>query len=241
MREGVGHASCDSGAEEDQPNQIMKLALLALSTSLLFVGCAGVRVSDTQVASGAVNPRSIYIRPFDVSSTEYIGQHRGGLGERPIRQSLAGRNFADSLKEELEKLAPAMVIDDDHRPTEGWLVEGSIDVADNGHGGARGFVPYGKFGAGQSEVRIHVRIRDLGDGQVAGDGKNHGALGKRGNVIYEFDLAGGSRLSGPNGSIYAPGAGDAEPFDFKNAAERVMMALSTDPHRYGVRTSPTIR
>jgi hypothetical protein len=218
----------------------MKLALLALGTSLLFVGCAGVRVSDTQVASGAVNPRSIYIRPFDVSSTEYVGEHRGGWGERPIRQSLAGRNFADNLKEELEKLAPAMVIEDDERPVEGWLVEGSIDVADNGHPAGRGFFPFGRFGAGQSHVRIHVRIRDLGGAYVEGS-KATGALGKRGSVVYEFDLAGGSRLSGHAGSIYAPGTGDAEPFDFKNAAERVMMALSTDPHRYGLRTSPTIR
>jgi hypothetical protein len=237
--EGLGHASCNSRLEEE-PKQTMKLALLALSTSLFFVGCAGVRVSETQVASGAANPRSIYIRPFDVSTTEYKGYHRGGWGERPIRQSLAGRNFAESLKEELEKIAPAMIIEDDERPAGGWLVEGSIDVADNGHGGGRGMVPFGKFGLGQSEVRIHVRIRDMGGNYVDAD-KATGALGKRGSVIYEFDLAGGSRLSGHDGQIYAPGTGDAEPFDFKNAAERVMMALSTDPHRYGVRSSPVIR
>jgi hypothetical protein len=218
----------------------MKLALLALSSSLLFVGCAGVRVADTQVASGAVNPRSIYIRPFDVSSTEYKGLHRGGWGERPIRQSLAGRNFAESLKEELEKLAPARILEDDERAVEGWVVEGSIDVADNGHGGGRMMIPFDKFGLAQSEVRIHVRIHDVGGAHVAAD-KNYGALGKHGGIIYEFDLAGGSRLSGHDGQIYAPGSGDAEPFDFKNAAERVMMALSTDPHRYGIRTSPVIR
>jgi Domain of unknown function (DUF4410) len=218
----------------------MKLALLALGTSLLLVGCAGVRVSHTQVASGAVNPRSIYIRPFDVSATEYKGLHRGGWGERPIRQSLAGREFAENLKEELEKLAPAMIIADNERPVEGWLVEGSIDVADNGHGGGRGMIPFGKFGMAQSEVRIHVRILDIGGGYASTD-KATGALGKHGTVVYEFDLAGGSRLSGHDGQIYAPGTGDAEPFDFKNAAERVMMALSTDPHRYGVRTSPVIR
>jgi hypothetical protein len=219
----------------------MKLALIALGTSLLFVGCAGVRVSQTQVASGAVNPRSIYIRPFDVSATQYKGRHRGGWGEQPIRQSLAGREFADNLKEELEKLAPAMIIADNEHPVEGWLVEGSIDVADNGHGGGRGMIPFGKFGMAQSEVRIHVRILDIGGGSTSTDNKATGALGKHGQVVYEFDLAGGSRLSGHDGQIYAPGTGDAEPFDFKNAAERVMMALSTDPHRYGVRTSPVIR
>ena len=191
------------------------------------------------MASGAANPRAIYIRPFDVSGTEYKGLHRGGWGEQPIRQSLAGRNFADSLKVELEKLAPAMVIEADERPTEGWLVEGSIDVADNGHAGGRAFIPFDKLGLAQSKVKIHVRIRDMG--RPTENGKNYGALGRHGSTVYEFDLSGGSHLSGHNGQIYAPGIGDAEPFDFKNAAERVMMALSTDPHSLGVRTSPVIR
>src|SRR6476620_10645353 len=92
--------------QADNPTK-MKNVLLALSSSLLIAGCAGVHVSDTQVASGAVNPKSIYIRPFDTTATAYVGHHRGGPGERPIRQSLAGREFADNLKEELEKLAPA--------------------------------------------------------------------------------------------------------------------------------------
>lgn len=218
----------------------MKNLVLALSSAFVLAGCAGVKVVDTQVASGAANPRSIYIRPFDVSATEYVGDHRGGKGERPIRQSLAGRQFADSLKEELEKLAPAMVIESDERPTEGWLVEGSLDIVDNGQPGLRVLPVAGKLGAGRSRLLVHVRIRDFGE-HAAYDSKDSSKLGRRGNVIYEFDLAGGSRFTGRHGSIYAPGLGDAEPFDFKNAAERVMMALSTDPHRYGVRTSPVIR
>jgi hypothetical protein len=218
----------------------MKYALPALLSSILLAGCAGVKVADVQVASGAVNPRAIYVRPFDVAATEYKGHHRGGKGEQPIRQSLAGRNFANSLKEELEKMAPAMVIEDDEIPTVGWVVEGSLDVVDNGCGPARAMVPFSKAGMAQSKVLIHVRIRDLGSN--AGYAyKDSGKLGQKGDVIYEFDLSGGSRLSGPHGSIYAPGLGDAEPFDFKNAAERVLIALSTDPHRLGVRTSPVIR
>jgi hypothetical protein len=169
-----------------------------------------------------------------------VGNHRGGIGERPIRHSLAGRNFAESLKEELEKLAPAMVIESNEHPTEGWLVDGSIDVADNGCHYGRALFPFDKAGLARSHVRIHVRIRDIGHVVVADD-KDASKLGRRGNVIYEFDLVGGSGWTGHHGSIYAPGLGDAEPFDFKNAAERVMMALSIDPHRYGVRTSPTIR
>lgn len=218
----------------------MKYLALALSSAVLLAGCAGVKVIDTQIATGAANPRSIYIRPFDVSATEYVGNHRGGKGERPIRHSLAGRNFAQSLKEEMEKIAPAMIIEDDERPPEGWLVEGSLDVVDNGCGPGRAFIPFSKLGVARSRLLVHVRIRDFGQTAVYDD-KDASKLGRRGDVIYEFDLAGGSRLSGHTGSIYAPGLGDAEPFDFKNAAERVMMALSTDPHRYGVRTSPVIR
>jgi hypothetical protein len=64
-----------------------------------------VKVIDTQVASGAANPKSIYIRPFDATAAEFRGAHRGGRGERPIRQSLAGREFANILKQEMEKIA----------------------------------------------------------------------------------------------------------------------------------------
>jgi len=217
----------------------MNRLLLALSASLFLTGCAGVRVVDTQVASGAVNPRSIYIRPFEVAATEYKGHHRGGKGERPIRQSLAGRQFADALKEEMEKMAPAMVIEPDEVPTEGWLVEGSLDIVDGGSRLGRAVVPLNKAGLGRSKVLIHVRISQVGT-HVSSD-KDSSKLGQKGSVIYEFDLAGGSRGSGHHGSIYAPGLGEAEPFDFRNAAERVLSALSTDPHHYGIRDSPTIR
>ncbi len=226
----------------------MKYLILALSSSMLLAGCASVKVADTQVATGAANPRSIYIRPFDVSATQYVGEHRGGPGERPIRQSLAGRNFAESLKEEMEKLAPAMVVERDEVPprpdadTNGkhWLVDGTLDVVNNGSGFSRGMPLFGVLGGARSKLLVHVRIREIG-GTHSSDDKDASTLGRRGNVIYEFDLKGGSALSAHRGSIYAPGLGEAEPFDFKNAAERVMMALSTDPHRHGVRTSPVIR
>ncbi|MEO8353270.1 MAG: hypothetical protein ABI680_16195 [Chthoniobacteraceae bacterium] len=217
----------------------MNKILLALSAPILFAGCAGVKVVDTQVATGAVNPHGIYIRPFDVRSTEYTGDHRGGPGEKPVRQSLAGRAFADALKVEMEKMAPAMVIEANEQAPSGWLVEGSLDVVDGGKIAGRASF-YDIFGAGRSQVLIHVRIRDMSGGS-SGDDKDSGTLARRGDVIYEFDLSGGSRLTGRHGGITAPGLGDAEPFDFKNAAERVMIALSTDPYRYGLRSSPVIR
>lgn len=226
----------------------MKNLVLALSSSLLLAGCASVKVVDTQVATGAVNPRAIYIRPFDASAAKYVGDHRGGKGERPIRQSLAGRAFADSLKEEMEKLAPTRVLESDEYPPTleddeygtFWLVDGTLDVVDSGSAFARGFPIAGTAGFGRSNLLIHVRIREIGR-HHGSDDKDASKFGRRGDVIYEFDLKGSSALTGRRGSVYAPGLGDPEPFDFKNAAERVMMALSTDPHRHGVRTSPIIR
>lgn len=218
----------------------MKNVLFALSATLL-TSCAGVHVSHTQVATGSANPRAIYVRPFDVTATQFTGHHSGGYGERPIRQSLAGREFADDLKRELEKLAPARVVERDEVPTEGWLVEGSLDVVHGGSRTLRALPAVDHLGAGSSDVLIHVRVIDVGGVYAASDSKNGSTLSKRGHVVYEFDLAGGSRGSGKLGSIYAPGLGYSVPFDFKNAAERVMIALSVDPHRYGTRTSPTIR
>lgn len=88
---------------------------------------------------------------------------------------------------------------------------------------------------------MHVRITDAGQSTYETDEKDASTVSQRGNVLYEFDLAGGSGASGKLGSIYAPGLGYATPFDYKNAAERVMMALSKDPLRTGERSSPTIR
>ncbi|MDB6155648.1 MAG: hypothetical protein JWL90_4101 [Chthoniobacteraceae bacterium] len=217
----------------------MKNSLFVLGAAILLNGCAGVKVTDTQVASGASGPRAIYIRPFNVTATEFVGHHSGGKGERPIRQSLAGREFAEDLKLELETLAPAMVIEQDETPKVGWLVEGTLDVVDAGNPGLRALPVVNHFGPGHSHVVIHVRISEAG-GSYAYSDKDASKLGKRGHVLYEFDLAGGSRGSGQMGSINAPGLGYSVPFDFKNAAERVKMALSIDPHRYGSHSSPTI-
>ncbi|MDP9292452.1 MAG: hypothetical protein M3O82_08830 [Verrucomicrobiota bacterium] len=227
----------------------MKKILLALSIPLLSAlgGCAGVRVENTTVASGATDPKAIYIRPFDINYVDFRGHHSGGAGERPIRESLAPTEFARALKEELAKLAPARVLKDDEAPRVGWVVEGSIQLVDAGNPALRGALPPPQP-LGRSKIRIHVRVLDVSQRVYAQvDAKDMGSVSEtravrsRGNVLYEFDLAGGSRLSAAPGSIYAPGLGYATPFDYRNAAERVMMALSVDPHRYGVRTSPTIR
>jgi Domain of unknown function (DUF4410) len=221
----------------------MKQSLTALCSALLLASCAGTHVTKTDVATGATQPKAIYIRPFDVTYTDYVGEHSGGPGERPVRSSLAPAEFAGALKDELCKIAPALVLKENETAHTGWLVSGDLQLVDAGSPAAR--YAFGLFGAGRSKVKIHVRVVDLERKNGRGDSKDADAskeLSKgRGNIIYEFDVEGGSNASGRFGSIYAPGLGYSVPFDFKNAAERIAMALTPDPHRYGVRTSPVIR
>ncbi len=231
----------------------MKNCLIALSAMLVLTSCAGVNVKRTQVASGATNPDGIYIRPFTVSSALVQGRH-GSVNERPLRQSLFPAQFAQALKQEMSKLGPAVILEDDETPPiptvtanernpKLWLVEGEFDLVHAGSPALRGILPH--TGAGRSTIRIHVRITDVSrQGLAFAEGKNVSGevdFSRSGQVLYEFDIAGGSSISDAAGSIYAPGLGYATPFDFRNAAERVMMALSPDPHRYGVRSSPTLR
>lgn len=220
----------------------MKLSLLALC-SVLLAACAGMRVTHTEVATGAVNPPAIYIRPFSI---EYAAYHDAFNPNGAVAKSLAPIAFANDLQEELSKIAPAKVLAPDECATLGWLVEGQFEVVDSGDFIKRGS-PGGPFGLGRSCLVLHVRVTDLGKAGVEVSDAKEGvsvlksARTSRGRVIYEFDVAGGSRGSGKLGSISAPGLGDAIPFDFRNAAERIMLALSPDPFRYGDRSSPVAR
>lgn len=212
---------------------LLSIILLATSTTLL-VSCAGTRVVDTQVASGAANPRAVYIRPFSSAGTEYTGETPGGPGEKPIRQSLLGRQFAEILEVEMDKFAPSMVIAENEIPEEGWIMEGAIEIMDEGSRANRYF--FGHFGAGRSKVLVHVRVREV-NSTDSGPGKNSGPIGRSGNIIYEFDVAGGSRANGKFGTDSAGGiTGPMADFDFANAAERIRVALTTQLHRNGQRT-----
>ncbi len=84
---------------------------------------------------------------------------------------------------------------------------------------------FGQFGAGRSFLVMHVKVTDV----------------EKHRVIYEFDMAGGSRQQGKLGTIRASGLGKATPFDLRNAAERVFLVLSPDPFRFGARSSVTLR
>jgi hypothetical protein len=87
----------------------MKNSLFALCLALLLTSCADVRIAHTDVATGAANPSAIYIKPFDVSDCTFTGKYVAPA-ERPIKESLAPAVFAEDLKEELEKIAPAIVL-----------------------------------------------------------------------------------------------------------------------------------
>ncbi|MCA1660058.1 MAG: hypothetical protein LC642_05930, partial [Verrucomicrobiaceae bacterium] len=62
-----------------------------------------------------------------------------------------------------------------------------------------------------------------------------------GQVVYEFDVAGGSGLQGRAGTVRASGLGKATPFDLENAAERIYQTLEPNVHRYGARSGLALR
>jgi hypothetical protein len=226
----------------------MKYSPLALCLAMLLSSCAGVRVTHTDVATGATNPSAIYLRSFDASDSTFIGRHHS-QGELAIRKSLAPAEFTEILKEELEKIAPALVLKPGDIPDNGWLVEGSIDKVDAGHPGTRAG-PFDVLGDGGSHIKIHVRVIDLEARVKSTDAKDAKDIDEtqtqpvktgHGAVVYEFDVAGGSRFMGKFGSTTAPGLGYAPTFDYRNAAERIYEALSTDQYKYGFRESPSYR
>jgi hypothetical protein len=221
-----------------------------IASSLLLCSCADMVVTKTSVSTagghtrvavdskdfdakngvryetcgvGAANPIAIYIRPFCIDSAIFRGDEAASDGEMPIRKALTPVAFANDLKEELSKMAPSLVIAENEVPKVGWLVEGQFDLVDGGNPADRFF--FGQFGAGQSMLALHVKVTDVGTHQV----------------IYEFDMAGGSRGQGKLGTLRASGLGKATPFDLRNAAERILLVLSPDPFRFGAHSSVTLR
>src|SRR5204862_821958 len=175
--------------------------VIVTALSLLLCSCADMYVTKTDVATpggrtavaidakdygskgihmitncgvGAANPRAIYIRPFCIDTAVFRGDEALSDGELPIRKALAPVEFATDLKEQLEKIAPARILKNSETPRTGWLVEGNFNLIDGGDPYARFFV--GTFGAGKSQLVLHVRVTDI----------------DRRAVVYEFDMAGGS-------------------------------------------------
>jgi hypothetical protein len=175
---------------------------------------SGIRMITTNCGVGAANPQAIYIRPFCIDTAVFEGDQGASDGEMPIRKALTPVEFAQDLKQEMEKMAPARILKDNETPRVGWLVEGRFERVDGGDPGARWIA--GIFGAGRSYLALHVRVTDV----------THGV------VVYEFDMAGGSHDQGKFGTLRASGLGKASHFDLRNAAERIYLTLSANPHRY---------
>ena len=218
-------------------------SFLAIVSSLLLCSCADMYVTKTQIAGGAstsasvdgkdysksgvymttncgvgaYGPKAIYIRPFCIDTAVFKGHQTNSAGEMPIRAALTPVEFAGTLKEQLEKIAPARVLRDNETPRTGWLVEGEFQLVDGGDPVARFF--FGHFGAGESHLMLHVRVTDV----------------DKGMVVYEFDMAGGSNLQGRSGTVRASGVGYARSFDLVNAAERIYLVLTPNAFRYGTR------
>jgi hypothetical protein len=224
-------------------------SVIAIASSILLCSCADMYVTRTEVSTpggrsagaidakdygskgvhmitncgvGAANPRAIYIRPFCIDTAVFTGDEALSDGEMPIRKAIAPVEFATDLKEQLEKIAPTRILKDSESPRTGWLVTGYFTLINGGDPYARFFA--GWFGAGQSELVLHVRVKDV----------------DRGVVVYEFDMAGGSREQGRHGTVRASGLGRATHFDMVNAAERIYITLSANPYRYGEREDLTM-
>jgi len=184
-------------------------------------GSTGVHMT-TNCGVGATNPRAIYIRPFCIDTAVFEGDEAASDGEMPIRKALTPIEFSEDLKQELERIAPARILKETESPRLGWLVEGRFDRVDGGSPLARFF--FGNLGAGRSFLALHVRVTDV----------------DKGCVVYEFDMAGGSRYQGKLGTIRASGLGKATHFDLRNAAERIYITLSANPYRYAARAQVTL-
>jgi hypothetical protein len=173
---------------------------------------SGVRMT-TNCGVGAHEPKAIYIRPFCIDNASFVGNETVSEGEMPIRKALTPVSFAGTLKEELEKIAPARILKTNESPRTGWLVDGEFSMVDGGTGGSRSY------------LSMHVRVTDV----------------DQGTVVYEFDVAGGSRGQNPWGSVRAAGFGRQTPFDLVNAAERIYQVLEPNVHHYGARSSISLR
>ena len=199
-------------------------AFCAAFALVLLAACArpGVRVTHTDVATGAVNPKAIYIRPFRIACTEF--DCCTPSGNRLIRKSLAPIEFANDLQEEFAKIAPSTVLKPDEAAPLGWLVDGEFLEVESGYSPCW-WSPLGNSVTRASCLVVHVRIRDVA---------------QRGTVLYEFDVATGTKGTS-FGSIYKPGMGYPLPFDMRNAAEKIALSITPDPFRYGYRSSPVMR
>src|SRR5437762_6318481 len=155
-------------------------AFIAILSGLLLCSCADMYVTRSQVNGGGVaapvdakdfgsrvrmitancgvgayGPSAIYIRPFCIDTATFTGDEAQSDGEMPIRKALAPVEFAQDLKEQLEKIAPARVLKPHESAVDGWLVDGHFEVVDGVSPVGRVFP--GQLGVGRSMLALHVR------------------------------------------------------------------------------------
>jgi hypothetical protein len=176
--------------------------LIALLASFFLCSCADMLVTNTQVAGsgghnivagdskdgvhmvvncgiGAPPPKAIYIRPFCIDTAVFTGNQGASYGEMPIRKAIIPWEFAGDLKEQLEKLAPARVLQEDETPRMGWLIEGEFTVVD---------------GSFSSRLALHVKVTDVAkrrtvyEFDMAGGSHAERSLRASGYGATHFDL-----------------------------------------------------
>jgi len=214
----------------------MKFSLLiALGSLALMSACTStMRVTNTEVATGAAHPKAIYIRPFSVEYAEF--RDGNNPNSQAIRKSQAPIQFAEVLQEELSQIAPTRVLQPDEDAPTGWLVEGSFDRIDTGIPGT----------GNNGKLKMHVRVIEVDRfNEDAPDPKSpniaHGPNSRYGRVIYAFDVEGHGISTSHFDTVRAEQVGSSLARDYRNAAERIMIALSPDPFRYGERDAPLAR
>ena len=105
----------------------------------------GVHMVTNNCGVGASAPKAIYIRPFCID-TAVFSDDIATPGEAVILKAMTPVEFAGTLKEQIEKLAPARVLKDDETPRTGWLIEGEFSVVHSTH---------------PSRLALHVKVTDV--------------------------------------------------------------------------------
>ena len=105
----------------------------------------GVHMVTNNCGVGASAPKAIYIRPFCID-TAVFSDDIATPGEAVILKAMTPVEFAGTLKEQIEKLAPARVLKDDETPRTGWLIEGEFAVVHSTH---------------PSRLALHVKVTDV--------------------------------------------------------------------------------
>src|ERR1700737_1403297 len=105
-------------------------SFIVIVSSILLCSCADMYVTKTDVATpggrgvspidakdfgkgvhmvtncgvGASNPNAIYVRPFCIDTAVFRGDEAQTDGEMPIRKAITPVEFAEDLKQQLEKI-----------------------------------------------------------------------------------------------------------------------------------------